>query len=82
MAAPKNVTPARLINHLRKAEVEPANGQLPPKAVFLSSTGARNSVIGMVDWWQAPWRDPGACPQRRSLFEILASESCHLASES
>jgi putative transposase len=27
MAAPKNVTPAQIINHLRKAEVELANGK-------------------------------------------------------
>jgi putative transposase len=27
MAAPKNITPARIINHLRKAEVELANGK-------------------------------------------------------
>ena len=27
MAAPKNVTPAKIINHLRKAEVELANGK-------------------------------------------------------
>ena len=27
MAAPKNMSPARIINHLRKAEVELANGK-------------------------------------------------------
>ena len=34
MAAPKRATPAQIINHLRKAEVELANGKSSFSGVF------------------------------------------------
>jgi len=71
MAAPKNMSPAQIINHLRKAEVELANG----KTVRDVCKG-----IGVTEQTYYRWRRDfgGMKTSQAKRFKELEKENRHL----